>query len=444
VSARRFQGQSGAFRRIASGNIVAADCSLRKILFGTVAFCLLVVAALFAGPVTSGALLLLLPARQQATDHDVPESYPPLHKGHVNLDTGLYIRENEDLVVGGTPRLTLQRTYLSSYRASKELGVGTTHAGEWYVIGDGKQFKWAALVRPGVSRVTFERTSSGTSLFNAMFEHRTTPGEWQGARLGWTGIDWALRQLDGSLSRFRPCGPDKKSVCSIVQQRDADGHVIDYRRDAAGRLSRMETASNRWIAFDYDEKSRIVRAHDSTKREVRYAYDERGRLTGVTSSDGLVHRYTYTDRDEMATISEPGTDIENTYDQNGRCIRRVNRHSNGSEPFVFDFTYQVEGSSVVRTDTRRSDGTWTQYTFGTGGFTTSESWGRTGSEPASFIYERDPTTNAVRALSLTCPDRSGRALRHSSLVKPGQEEWIKENLVTTHCSWTGHRSRAVE
>jgi hypothetical protein len=33
-------------------------------------------------------------------------------------------------------------------------------------------------------------------------------------------------------------------------------------------------------------------------------------------------RYTYTDLDEMATIVEPDTDIENSY-EGGRCVKQV-------------------------------------------------------------------------------------------------------------------------
>jgi YD repeat-containing protein len=41
---------------------------------------------------------------------------------------------------------------------------------------------------------------------------------------------------------------------------------------------------------------------------------------------GAIRRYTYTPQDQMATIVEPGTDIENFYDANGRCIRQINRY----------------------------------------------------------------------------------------------------------------------
>lgn len=416
---------------------------MRPLLFVTAGVALLVIGAVFAGPVSSGALLLLLPAHQRPAAHDLPADYTPLHKGHITLDTGAYIRENEDLVVPGTPALILRRTYVSSFRNTGAFGFATTHAAERYVIGDPEAFQWAALVRPGESRVRFARTSPGTSFMNAMFQARSHLGDWEGARLGWTGSDWALRQRDGSLARFQSCGPGPNSLCSMVQERDADGHVINYRRDSAGRLMKMEASSNRWIAFEYDDHGRVVRAHDSTPREVHYRYDTRGRLERVTSSDNTVRRYTYTDQGELATILEPETDIENTY-KDGRCIRQVNRYADGAEPFVFDFDYQVNGDAVVRTDTRRSDGSWTQYSFDASGFTTSETWGVAGAGPVSFILERDPVTHGVRALSLTCPDRTGRALRRSSLVAPGQEDRIKADLVTTYCSWSQWRTRRVE
>jgi YD repeat-containing protein len=426
-----------------AGNVVAAVRSLRKLVVCLVVCGLLSVAALFAGPVMSGAVLLLLPAPRATAARDLPDSYEPIHKGHVSLDTGLYVRENEDLVVPGNPALILRRTYLATYRVSKEFGVGTTHNGERYLIGDGERFQWAKLIRNGSNHISFKRISSGTSVFNAMFEHGGTPDEWDGARLGWTGLGWALRRRDGSLSLFRPCGPQTTETCSVVQDRDPEGRVIDYRRNASGRLYRMEAGKDRWIAIDYDAQNRIVRAHDSTARVVRYDYDERGRLWRAASSSGEEYRYTYTDRDEMATIAEPGTTIENGYDENGRCVRPVNRYPD-AEPYIFDFTYRTDGPRVVQADSHRSDGTWSRYTFDTNGYTTSETWGSMGSGPATFTYERDPTTNLVIALTLTCPDRTGRPLRRSSLVKPGREEWLKWDLVRTYCAWTGQSWRTTE
>jgi YD repeat-containing protein len=410
---------------------------LRKLILASAVICCFgLVAVIFAGPVTSGAMLLMLPGDTPRAEHDLPSSYEPLHKGHVGLATGLYIRENEDLVVRNTPPLVLRRTYLSGYRVSKEFGIGTTHRGELYLHGDGQKFQWAHLVLAHGTPIPFNRTSPGTSHSNAVYAHRSSDEEWDGAQIGWTGLNWVLRRPDSGVSYFLPCGPGIRRSCSISQERDADGHVIHYRRDNAGRLLKMEAESG-WIAFEYDEKGRIVRANDSTGAEVRYAYDARGRLSKAASG-AKVYQYTYTDRDELKTMTEPGKFTENWYDENGRVIRQENRWGNAATPFTFAFTYHLAGTAVVKVDTKESNGSWSQYTFDKDRATTSETQGR-GSESATFTYERDPATNAVTSLTLTCPDRTGRPLRHSSLVRNNNEDWIKRDLMETRCSLSTRR-----
>ncbi len=80
-------------------------------------------------------------------------------------------------------------------------------------------------------------------------------------------------------------------------------------------------------------------------------------------------------------------------------------------------------------------------TWGRDRYSTTETWGRDGVQPAVFTYDRDPESNIVTGLTLTCPDRTGRPLKHSSVVHPGREDWIKWDLLNTHCSWTARRSR---
>lgn len=410
---------------------------MRKALLIVVAICSFAVVAIFAGPAASGGLLLLRPATGSTQALPLADDYTPRHKGGIDLATGLYTRENEDLFVPGSPALILRRTYLSKDRISRAFGIGATHPGEEYLIGDGQQFQWASLILATGVRIEFKRTSPGTSLLNAMYVHHGTPTEWQGAELGWTGVSWAIRRGDGSLSIYRACG--KGSVCSIVRHRDAAGQSIYYDRDTRGTLLKMHDGQGRSITFEHDEQDRVTRAVTSMQREVRYAYDARGRLMSATSNDGVVKKYTYTDLNELATIEEPGTSIENVY-EDGRCVRQVNRHPDG-EPFIFTFKYQVENNRVVRTDTRRSDGTWTQFTWNADRYSTTETRGWPGAEPAVFTYDRDPATQRITALTLTCPDRQGRPLRHTSNVRPGTEERIKQNLLQTHCHWNNWRPR---
>ena len=401
----------------------------KKLLVTVVLTPLTLIAVLFAGPASSGAMLLMLPSAASGPHQDAPESYRPLHKGYVDHSTGFYTRENDDLVVRSTPPLILRRTYRSGYGVSRQFGIGTTHPGEAWLRGDGQKFQWAELILATGHRISFRRTSPGTSFFNAMYLHRSSRREWDGARLGWTGLNWVMRRPEGSVSYFLPCaGP--KSYCSITQEKDAAGHVTDYVRDPNGRLQKMR-AGDGWIAFDYDDTDRIRRAYASTTDEAKYDYDERGRLSRVISKAGL-YRYTYTDRDELETMSEPGKVTINRFDRNGRVIHQVTALDGDPVMYTFTFKYRVDGDRVVQSESKRWDGSWSRYEYNADRYVIAETQGAGDSE-LRFTYERDPETNAVASLTLTCPDRRGQPLRHFSIVRDN-EEWIKWDLMQSRCS----------
>jgi YD repeat-containing protein len=406
----------------------------KKVLVALVLTALTLLAVVFAGPVSSGAMLLMLPSAGPGRHQELPESYRPIHKGYVDHSTGFYTRENDDLVVRSTPPLILRRTYRSGYRVSRQFGIGTTHAGEVWLRGDGQKFQWAELILATGHRISFHRTSPGTSFFNAMYLHRSARREWDGARLGWTGLNWVMRLPDGGVAYFLPCaGP--KAYCSITEERDADGHVIRYVRDRNGRLEKM-TAEDGWIAFDYDHHDRIVRAYASTTDEVSYHYDERGRLSRASPKAGL-YRYTYTERDELETMTETGKMTINKFDPNGRVIHQVTAFDDDPVMYTFTFKYELDGDRVRQSQSERWDGSWSRYEYNAALYVVAETQGAGGSD-VRFTYERDPQTNAVTSLRLTCPDRTGRPLQHFSLVR-GNEEWIKRDLMQSRCSFKTRR-----
>ena len=53
----------------------------------------------------------------------------------------------------------------------------------------------------------------------------------------------------------------------------------------------------------------------------------------------------------------------------------------------------------------------------------------------------DPVTGVVTGVAVTCPDRTGRPLRHSAQIRPDTEDWAKQDLVRTNCSWRAERWR---
>jgi hypothetical protein len=165
---------------------------------------------------------------------------------------------------------------------------------------------------------------------------------------------------------------------------------------------------------------------------MRYAYDRRGRLERATGSDGTVREYTYSDEDELETIEEPGTSLTNRY-EGGRCVRQVNWLPD-RDPYVFDLIYQVEGPTIHRTRISESNGTWREYAWDDRKAAMSETHGRTGSEPAFVMYERDVAARAVVALTLSCRDRQGRPVRQRIAVDHREAELLKRAMLSKLCS----------
>src|SRR5262245_38286830 len=126
-----------------------------------------IMVVVLSGPLRSGAIFLLLPTFPQRVEHDLPPSYRPLHKGHVDLATGQYIREDEDLVVRGTPPLILRRIYLSRDHELRRFGIGTTHNGETLVFARSPLLQQVNVLL-GDIQVEFDRTTTGTTVANAM------------------------------------------------------------------------------------------------------------------------------------------------------------------------------------------------------------------------------------------------------------------------------------
>jgi YD repeat-containing protein len=153
----------------------------------------------------------------------------------------------------------------------------------------------------------------GSSFLNAMFQHTSSPSVFYGSRIGWTGVQWALRWFDGSVAIFRACRATGTDLCSILEMRSAAGLKVQYVRDEETQTLRAIRSGAAQVALDYDDQNRVVRIRGSQGQEVRYGYDGGGRLTRVTESSGIVRKYTYDARGAMLTIDEPRWHIENAY-----------------------------------------------------------------------------------------------------------------------------------
>jgi YD repeat-containing protein len=394
-------------------------------------------ALIWTGPLLSGAIFLTARTNRKSAPHDLEPGYEPRHKGHVDVSTGLYVREDEDVIMSRTPPFLLTRTYLSGYHASRHFGVGTTSNAEWYLIGDPARFQWAELILANGGRIRFDRTSRGTSYEMALFRHQTTPTSFYGSQLGWTGLDWTLRFSDGALARFRGCGPGANDACSLMLLRDDDNHSLRFRRDSAGRLLSIEGPTER-MQFQYDDRQRVIAADVDGQQPVEYEYDEGGRLVRVRSAGGVTREYSYGPRDEMLTIREPGWFIENTFDAALRVVRQVTHWDpTPAVPRPKDaaiaFAYIVSGEVVTETDTLEYDGSHTVYRFNSRHYPDVEIHDATGANPMILSIDRDASGQFVTGLTVRCTVNGRRTTRTVPMSPQLGEEEAKEQLITSTC-----------
>jgi YD repeat-containing protein len=395
-------------------------------------------ALIWLGPFLSGAISLTARTDQAPAPHDLEPSYQPRHEGHVDVSTGLYIREDEDAIMSRTPPFLLTRTYLSGDRISRHFGIGTTSNAEWYLIGDPERFQWAELILADGGRIHFDRISRGNSYETALFRHQTTPGSFFGSQLGWTGLGWTMRFHDGALARFQGCGPPPdNNACSLIELRDEDNHLLRFRRDRSGRLTSIEGPAER-MRFQYDDRKRVTAAEVDGQPRMEYEYDEPGRLIRARSSDGVTREYSYGPHDEMLSIREPGWVIENTFNDDLRVVRMVTHFDpTPADPHpkerVVALAYTVSGKDVTETDVLEHDGSHTVFRFNGRGYPEVEIHDATGANPMILSIDRDASGQFVTGLTVRCTVNGRRTTRTEPMDPRFGEEEAKEQLMTSIC-----------
>ena len=359
----------------------------------------------------------------------VHEPWRALHKGHGNIATGHYIREDDDLVVNTPFPIVLRRTYNSGDSHSRQFGMDATHSGEWWIYGNSDpSVPWGELILPDAVRIRFTRITPGDTRVGAVLRHDGTPtefnAEFNSALLSWEDPIWRMRFRDGSTASFLDCH-GKTQPSSVIERRDPDGHRIEYVRDASGLLQRM-SSDGQSIVFDYDDRKRIVRAGDTSGRKVTYTYDEGGRLVRAVTSDGTVRDYTYDARNNLTRIQEPGRIVQNWFNDDDRWIRQVVRSSeDDQDPYIATVRYVVENGSVVESDFDEGAGLEV-HRYNSKHYVVSETLFADSHTPVTFTYDLDPTTNVSRGASMSCTGPAGPVTRAVQVASNNDEAKAKE------------------
>ncbi len=362
----------------------------------------------------------------------------------VDLSTGHYLLEEDDVVVKDTLPVRFTRLYRSGDTKPKTFGIGSTHSYDLFLIGDSLTFSYMDLIMPDGGRIHYVRVSTGTGYADGIFEHTTTPTKFYNSRLVWNGNGWAINLQDGSSYSFPAChNATRPGQCGMISYRDPHGRVLKISRDSAGNITHIVSPSKRGIKFTIDSGNRISRARQHFGRVIHfvsYQYDERGRLVKartiyldiVQAMFNLFYRlmrwpepgrdwwrhetkeYTYNDSHQMLTVKGADISLTNEYDGNGRVMKQA-----VADGRTFKFAYVLnKDGKITQADVTKPDGSLRRVTFNSHGYILSDNYEVGRPNQISIVYERQAGRNRILRVTVSCSPKT--PVRATALVHPDE------------------------
>jgi YD repeat-containing protein len=378
----------------------------------------------------------------------------------VDLATGINIREHDDIVVHGEPKIDLHRTFAGGWPRAGAFGIGASHSYDLFLAAESEKAKEEVrrlyLIHPKGWRFPFVRTSPGTGHTGAVLMHEGTPSAFHGARLSWNGAGWDLDLVNGSRYSFPPCDGAvvRPEQCALRGYRDGQGRSILLDRDPNGELRSVSAGWRRRINFRYDSAHRIVRADTGwglSMTTVDYAYDAGGRLASVKSRQlsvwtvlfELIYayetmhlpsldrmsvrydaEYTYDERHRLRRVREPGLELDHEYDAAGRVIRQ---DVTGWGSWTFTYTQGADGR-VAQTDLVSPDGLHRRVILNADGYVLSDATAPGRPEERVTLYERVPGGNVIARITVECRSVVGTPVSVAAPVGQEPHEAVEARL----------------
>jgi len=359
---------------IARENIESAEAELDNALSSFEAF----KKANYKGIGNSNGLVNVtdLPACQLKAANGKSPQYCQDAGDPVNMATGNFHTQKEDMNAGGKPELRLLRTY-------NALGTGNGwnfhfdtklcyRSGNVQVIRlpEGKEETWITG-----ENGTPECVSGGKGILVSVRSGKNDKERSEEARAKLE----KLREEEAAgdikynsdpeieyeyrLPGEETYGYDHAGLCRYLE---ADGKKIRFTYDDEDRLIRAE--NNRgFISFTYEENTEMsvpgcmmpAYAEDHTGRKVLYSYETGAdgirRLSCVTGVDGAREQYGYGDNGKLNTLTDAKNVriLENEYDEKGRTVKQFYPDGSSSET-----VYDDENRVVIQ---REKDGSEIRY-----------------------------------------------------------------------------------
>lgn len=246
----------------------------------------------------------------------------------VNLSTGNFIYDFEDLAIDGEIPLSFHRYYNSkdsrisvlgkSFRHNYEIYLNVNDDGEVDIIMEDGQHKVFA-VENGV----YYGKNTATDFLTSDKQH------------------FYLKDVDDNTYIF-----DKDKKLIRIENRNNLGISLTYDEDKL--LIKVGNDYGDCLNYEYDEKTNLLaRVFDHTGRDVVITYSDEKRIKTVCSALGKNISYEYASNGRIKDIvnSQKIHTVENIYDKKFRVIRQL--FSDGGS---MSFEYDDENHTVTQTE----------------------------------------------------------------------------------------------
>lgn len=269
----------------------------------------------------------------------------------IDLKTGMFFHEWNDLAIRDILPLALTRAYNSADTASHMFGVGGNSTLTMHLYSN-NGFVTPQLVLPCGQAIAFNQVSgppvASSGVTGVTWEHTGTNSAFYGATLQFIGFDvspveyWDLVLKDGTHYEFQN---EQANQLEWIKDRYGNTTQLTYN---GGLVEQVSSPSGRFITLNYDSNNRITSAVDNTGRTVAYSYNSAGELTTVTYPDQTTEQYTYDANKRMLTMQDRrGTVwVSNQYDANGRVIKQT-----FADTTSYQFAYATDSNNAVTATT---------------------------------------------------------------------------------------------
>ncbi|MBD5495760.1 MAG: RHS repeat protein, partial [Lachnospiraceae bacterium] len=226
-------------------------------------------------------------------------------KDPVNLSTGNFVYDHEDMKINGEIPLSFHRYYNSKARGRGSLGRCFVHNYDSHLEENAEKGKITITMEDGQKK-TFRMTENGTyiSLYSAT-ETLTKEGEY-----------YVLTELTGGKRLYNGSG-------QMTRLENRNGRGITFSYNENGKLEKAVTDNGTSLTYSYDEAGQLILVTDHTGRSVALSY-EKGKLATVKNPLGNTYAYKYGKNGRIEENVNPRgyTTVKNTYDDKRRITRQ--------------------------------------------------------------------------------------------------------------------------